>query len=203
MDFILNEATKEEDNYLSSSDSEYFSEEQQEFDDFIDDSNNDTDLSIYRQVEYFKFSNQTKNPITTLNKEREQFFGKNENQPELFEQENPERIDFDLLDGDKNTSEVFEKSLQNFKNSDKTFFNAFIYGISYSKLKAGETLVKYEQILGDKLRLELIRNQSLLKLDHSISIFFKCCQTANEFYQITDFFKDFLNEETNTDFKLE
>ena len=125
MDFILNEATEEGDNYLSSSDSENFSEEEQEFDDFIDDSNNDTDLSIYRQVdneeEHFKFPNQTKNPITTLNKEREQFFGKNENQPELFEPENTERVGFDLFDGDENTSEIFKKSLQNFKNSDKTF----------------------------------------------------------------------------------
>lgn len=184
MDFILNEATEEEDNYLYSSDSDYFSEEEQEFDDFIDDSNNDTDLSIYRRVdneeEYFKFPDQTKNPIATLNKEREQFFGKNENQPELFEPKIPEHVDFDLLNGDENTSEIFKKSLQNFKNSDKTFFNALIYEISHSKLKTGETLVKYEQILGDKLRLELIRNQLLLKLDHWISGFFKCCQIANE-----------------------
>ena len=170
MEFIEIEAIEEESMLLSSSDSQE-GEGELEFADVIEDGDcTDNEVDFYRMVDnekqYFKFANQSKNAMVELNKEYDHFFGENEDQHELFEPENPEKIELDNFKDSGMYSNMFYKTL-NFTKNDKTFFNAIIYGVSYLTLKkTGDTNIEYSQMLDDNLRLKLIKNKPLLKLDH-------------------------------------
>ena len=127
MDFILNESVQEEDEFLLSfsdnSDGDLSDEEEYTATDeeFIDDSiiieDNQQDASFYRNLdntdEYMKLSNQTKNPIEVVSKEHTDNFG-DDNQPELYDPEDREQVDFALFDSDTLKSRNIKESLLNF-----------------------------------------------------------------------------------------
>ena len=190
MDFILNESVQEEDEFLLSfsdnSDGDLSDEEENTTNDeeFIDDSiieeDDQQDASFYRNLynrdEYMKFSDQTKNPIEVVSKEHTDNFG-DDNQPELYDPEDREQVDFDLFDSDTSKSRNFKESVLNFSNVENKSFYAVIYGIMHMKLKGIDVkLENVKETLGDKLFFSLKEIQTLTRLDHSPFGFFERCQ---------------------------
>ena len=202
MDFILNKAVEEENDYKlafsgeeSSSDGEYFNDDQEMYDEsttadeeFINDSiveEQQEDESFYRNLnnreEYVNFSKQTKNPIEVVNEEEPDYFGEAD-MPELFDPEDREQVDFDLFDSSSDRSMKFRESLLYFSNDVKNqFSDVVIYGLMHLKLKGID--VKLENArgtLGEKLFLRLKEIEKLTMLDHSLFVFFNQYQKLND-----------------------
>ena len=186
MDFILNESVQEKDELLLSfpdnsdgdlSDEEEYTATNEEFiDDSIIEEDDQQDASFYRNLDnrdkYMKFSNQTKNPIELVSKEHTDNFG-DDNQPELYDPEDREQVDFDLFDSDTLKSRNFKESLLNFSNVENKFFYAVIYGIMHIKLKRIDVkLENVKETLGNKLFFSLKEIETLTRLDHSLFGFF-------------------------------
>ena len=102
MDFILNEAIKDNDFKLvfsDESDGELFEEEVGEELNFINDTIEEEetqDESFYRKVDNqpLKFLNQTRNFTEVLQNEDHEYYG-DDDLPELFNPENREEVEFD------------------------------------------------------------------------------------------------------------
>ena len=106
MDFIQTESIQEDDDFiLSFSDTSDEGQEHTISDEEFDDDNSieedREDASFYRGVDnrenYFYFSNQTKHPIQLINREHSDNFG-DDNQPEFFDPQNREQVEFDEFD---------------------------------------------------------------------------------------------------------
>ena len=202
MDFILNDAVEEENDYKlafsgeeSSSDGEYFNDEQEMYDEsttadeeFINDSifkEEQEDESFYRNLnnreEYVNFSKQTRNPIEVVNEEEPDYFGEAD-MPELFDPEDREQVDFDLFDSSSDRSMEFRESLLHFSNDVKNqFFDVVIYGLMHLKLKGIDVkLENARETLGEKVFLRLKEIEKLTMLDHSLFVFFNQCQKLND-----------------------
>ena len=138
MDFILNEAIEEEDNYklvFSDDSEEDYSKEEDSFVEnnedkmFVCYSSSDEDgeqgASFYRSVnnkeEHVKFPNQTRNPEEVVNESEDEYFGK-EDMPELFDPEIREEVKFDYFNDSFDKSQLFKNSLLCFTNVDNRFF---------------------------------------------------------------------------------
>ena len=140
MDFILNEAIDEDDEFklvFSDDSEEGFSEEEQELN-FIDgdEGEEQQEASFYRSVdnnERVKFSNQTRNPDKVVNELKDECYGEDD-MPELFDPENREDVEFDSFDNYLDKSQIFKNSLLRFDNIDNQFFYAVIYGLLQFKL---------------------------------------------------------------------
>ena len=103
MDFILNEAFEESEDFklvFSDDVDEEFSEEEEQLgsfvtneedDMFIDDEEQEEDESFYRNLnnreDYVQFPNQTKNPIEVVEEPEDDYVGEDD-MPELFDPEN-------------------------------------------------------------------------------------------------------------------
>ena len=190
MDFIETEAFEEDTDYLSdfsdSSDEDVLTTSDNEF---IDDSSQlkeETNASFYRSVNnlenYFHFFGQTKNPIELTTRENIDQFG-DDNQPELFDQEDKEKVEFDEFENYKTKAQNFKTSLLNFKEDDveNNFFYAVIYGISHIKLNGMNiTFENIKGTLGERLFLSLKCIEQQTKLDHTLFGYFERCQKINE-----------------------
>ena len=194
MEFILNEAVKEENDYKlvfsdeeSSSDGEFFNDDKEMYDEstvndeeFIDDSiieDEQEDQSFYKNLnnreENVNFSKQTRNPIEVVHEEEPDYFGE-EDMSELFDPEDREQVDFDLFDSFSDRSMKFRESLLRFSNDiENQFFYAVIYGLMHLKLKGMDVkLENARETLGEKLFLRLKEIEKLAMLDHSLFVFF-------------------------------
>ena len=189
MGFINTESIQEDDDFiLSFSDT---SDEEQEptisDEEFIDDDSIEKDgegAGFYRGVDnrenYFYFSNQTKNPIQLINREHSDNFG-DDNQPEPFDPQNREQVEFDEFDQDKIKSRIFKESLLNFLDVENNFFYAVIYGLSHIKLHGIDVkLENSKETLGESLFFSLKKIETLTKLDRSHFAFFERCQKINK-----------------------
>ena len=202
MEFILNEAVKEENDYKlvfsdeeSSSDGEFFNDDKEMYDEstvndeeFIDDSiieDEQEDQSFYKNLnnreENVNFSKQTRNPIEVVHEEEPDYFGE-EDMSELFDPEDREQVDFDLFDSSSDRSMKFRESLLRFSNDiENQFFYAVIYGLMHLKLKGMDVkLENARETLGEKLFLRLKEIEKLTVLDHSIFGFLNQCQKIND-----------------------
>ena len=125
MDFIEFEASEENNQPL------VFSDDEDEnildkIDNFIDDTDQQGEgVSFYRQIDpeniedYPKFLNSTKNPKEAVYEDKEPYFGEDNTQPELYDPEDRNFVDFDKFDG-------FEKSVKKFKGTLKNFIDSEI-----------------------------------------------------------------------------
>ena len=123
MDFILNEAIEEDNDFkLVFSDEsvgELFEEEGEELN-FIDDTIEEEetqDESFYRKVDNqpLKFLNQTRNFNEVLQNEDHKYYGVDD-LPELFDPENREEVEFDISEKNESKATNFKKSLLQFEN---------------------------------------------------------------------------------------
>ena len=105
MDFIEFEASEENNQPLVLSDDE---DENipYKMDNFIDDTDQQgEDVNFYKELDpeniqdYPKFLNNTKNPKEAVYKDEEPYFGKEDTQPELYDPEDRNFVDFEQFDG--------------------------------------------------------------------------------------------------------
>ena len=131
MDFILNEAVKEQEDdfklvFSDDSEGEYSEEE---LDSFVCDSSSDEDgeldASFFRSLnnkeECVKFPNQTRDTEEVVEESDEDYFGEDD-MPELFDPENRDEVEFDSSINSLDQSQAFKKSLLPFTNVDNRFF---------------------------------------------------------------------------------
>ena len=191
MDFILNEAIQEDDEFklVFSDDSEgEFSEEEQELN-FTDDDEGEEqeEASFYRNVdnnERVKFSN-FRNPDKVVNE--------SEDMPELFDPEKRKDVEFHLFDNYSDKSQIFENSFLRFGDVDNQLFYAVLYGIMYCKLSGLSVELQFaERVLGSELFIELKKTKKSTVLDLSIFVFFDRCQVINEVLSEYGFFFEIL-----------
>ena len=191
MDFILNEAIQEDDEFklVFSDDSEgEFSEEEQELN-FTDDDEGEEqeEASFYRNVdnnERVKFSN-FRNPDKVVNE--------SEDMPELFDPEKRKDVEFHLFDNYSDKSQIFENSFLRFGDVENELFYAVLYGIMYCKLSGLSVELQFaERVLGSELFIELKKTKKSTVLDLSIFVFFDRCQVINEVLSEYGFFFEFL-----------
>ena len=188
MDFILNEAIEEDEEFklVFSDDSgdEEFSEEEKELN-FIDDDEGEVqqEPSFYRVVNNSKrvrFSNQTRNPEEVVDESEDEYYGEDD-MPELYDPEKREDVEFDLFNKHFDNSQIFKKSLLRFENVNNQFFYAVLYRLLHSKTNGQNVqLESAKQILGTKYFIELRKIEKSTMLDYSIFGFYDWCQVINE-----------------------
>ena len=142
MDFILNEAIEEDNDFKlvfsDESDGELFEEEGQELN-FIDDTIEEEEIedeSFYSKVDNqpLNFLNQTRNFNEVLQNQDYEYYGVDD-LPELFDPENREEVEFDISQKKKELKATnFKKSLLQFENVDNSFYCSVIYDLLYNKL---------------------------------------------------------------------
>ena len=195
MDFILNEAIQEDDEFklVFSDDSEgEFSKEEQELN-FIDDNEGEEqeEASFYRNVdnnERVRFSNQTRNPDKVVNESEDEYYGEDD-MPELFDPEKREDVEFHLFDNYSDKSQIFENSFLRFGDVDNQLFYAVLYGIMYCKLSGLSVELQFaERVLGSEFFIELKKIKKSTVLDLLIFVFFDRCQVINEILSEYGFF---------------
>ena len=196
MDFILNEASVEDDDFNNFSDElseEEFSEDESDL--FIDEevSDGEQNPSFYRSLENslerVKFINQETN--VGPNDFDGEYFA-DDNQPELYDPENAENVEFNTFENDQDLSSAFKKSLLRFEKTDNPFLYAIIFGVMYQKLKTSDILLeKAEETLGTVFFEELKKINQSIMFDHSASGYFNQCLTANNVLSKYGFFLQF------------
>ena len=196
MDFILNEASVEDDDFNNFSDElskEEFSEDESDL--FIDEevSGGEQNPSFYRSLENslerVKFINQETN--VDPNDFDGEYFA-DDNQPELYDPENAENVEFNTFENDQDLSSAFKKSLLRFEKTDNPFLYAIIFGVMYQKLKTSDILLeKAKETLGTVFFEELKKINQSIMFDHSASGYFNQCLTANNVLSKYGFFLQF------------
>ena len=198
MDFILNEAIEEDNEFKlvfsDDSEGELFEEEDEgEELDFIDDvvEEEPQDESFYRKVDNqpLKFLNQTRNFNEVIQDSHQEYFGEDD-LPELFDPENREEVEFDFSEKNQSRSSKFKNSLLQFENVDNPFFYLIIYGLLYNKLNGKNIkLENIEIFLGTNLFTDLKEIEKKTIFDHSIFGYFDQCQLINEILSEHGFFE--------------
>ena len=197
MDFILNEATEEDNEFKlvfsDDSEGELFEEEDEgEELNFIDDvvEEEPQDESFCRKVDNqpLKFLNQTRNFNEIIRESHQEYFGEDD-LPELFDPENREEVEFDLFEKNQSKSSKFKNTLLQFENVDNPFFYSIIYGLLYNKLNGKNIkLENTEKFLGINLFTDLKKIEKKTMLDHSIFGYFDQCHLINEILSEYGFF---------------
>lgn len=190
MDFIDHEATEDplENNTLVFSDDE---EEltNDEMDDFINDTDQPRDdVIFYRQLDpgnidhYHKFANQTRDPTLAVYEDDEPIFGNKDTQPELYELDNRDNVEFDKFSGFERSVEKFKGTLKTLEEaSENPFFDAIIFGLMYYMTKEGKVIDwnKIQETIGKKFYNALLEIKDDFKVDRSIFGYFDKCFPAN------------------------
>ena len=201
MDFILNEAIEEDNDFkLVFSDEsvgELFEEEGEELN-FIDDTIEEEerqDESFYRKVDnqpLFEstFLNQTRNFNEALQNEDYEYYSVDD-LPELFDPENREEVELDIPEKNESKATNFKKSLLQFENVDNPFYCSVIYGLLYNKLneRLNIKLSDTEKFLGISLFIDLKKIEKKAMLNHFIFGYFGQCQLINQTTDYGGFFE--------------
>ena len=186
MDFILNEAIEEDNEFklVFSDDSEEDLEDEGQELDFVDDTIEEEpqDESFYRKVDNqpLTFLNQTKNLKNVIEEIHQEYFGEGDF-PEMFDPENREEVKFDISEKNESWSTKSKESLLQFENVDNPFFYSIIYGALYHRLNGNNIkLEDTEKFLGHDLFVNLKKIEKRTMLDHSIFGYLDQCQLINE-----------------------
>ena len=206
MYFILNEASVEDDDFNNFSDElseEEFSEDESDL--FIDEevSDGEQNPSFYRSLENsleVKFINQETN--VDPNDFDGEYFA-DDNQPELYDPENAENVEFNTFENDQDLSSAFKNCLLRFEKTDNPFSYAIIFGVMYQKLKPSDILLeKAKETLGTVFFEELKKINQSIMLDHLASEYFNQCLTANNVLSKYGFFLQFYERRNKFRFQL-
>ena len=170
-----------------------------ELDDFIDNScQPDEDVSFYRQLDplnvndYPKFLDQTRNPLDAIFEDDTSYYGNDNVQPELYAPKNRNFVIFDKFTGFEKSVEKLKKTLTNFGDSENQFFDAVIYGVMFHKSN-GEIIDKNKmiQVLGEDSYNDFLEIKDEIKLDRTLSGYFKSCFVANQVLSKHNYFLKF------------
>ena len=206
MDFIFNEASDEDDfnNFSDESNEEEYSEDESDL--FIDEemSDREQNLSFYRglenNAERVTFFNQE--TVVDPNDFDGEYFG-DDNQPELFDPENAENVEFNTFENDQDLSLGFKKSLLRFEKTENPCMYAIIFGVMYQKRKTQDILLeKAEETLGTIFFEKLKKIDWSIMLDHSASGFFNQRLTTNNVLSEYGFFLQFYERRIKFRFQL-
>ena len=207
MDFILNEAIEEDDEFklvFSDDSEEEFSEEKLNFID-DDEGEEQEEASFYRSVdnnEQVKFSNQTRNPDEVVGESEGEYYGEDD-MPELYDPENRKDVEFDSFDNFFDKSTIFKNSLLRFDNVDNQFFYVVLYGVLHTKLNEQNVEIEsVEKFLGTDLFTELKNIEKSTMLDYSIFVFFNRCQVINQVLSEYGFFFRFYERRNKFRYQL-
>ena len=208
MDFILNEAIEEDNEFklVFSDESEGGLSEEDEELNFIDDTAEEEqqDQSFYREVDNqpFKFLNQTRNFNEVIQESHQEYFGEDD-LPEMFDPENREEVEFDCSERNQSRSTKFKNSLLHFENADNPFFYSVIYGLLYNKLN-GENikLEDTEKVLVTNLFTDLKEIEKKMMLDHSIFGYHDQYQLINQILSTHGFFLRFYERRNKFRYQL-
>ena len=187
MDFIEFKANEENNQPLDFSDNE---DENipNKMDNFIDDTDQQVEgVSFYRQLDpenfedYPKLPNSAKNPKVAVYEDKEPYFGEEDIQPKLYDPEDRNFVDFDEFDGFEKSVKKFKCALENFKDSENSFFHDLIYSLMFCKSE-GKIVdkKKIEEVLGDDFYDDLLEIKDEIKLDRTIFGYFNRCFQVNE-----------------------
>ena len=163
MDFILNEAIEEDNEFklvfTDDSKGELFEKEDEgeelNFIDVVEEEPQDE--SFYRKVDNqpLKFLNQTRHFNEVIQDSYQEYFGEDD-LPELFDPENREEVEFDFSEKNQSKSSKFKNTLLQFENVDNPFFYSLIYELLYNKLNGENVKVENtEKFLGTNLFTDL------------------------------------------------
>ena len=93
------------------------------------------DVSFYRKLDpenidhYNKFPNQTREPRIALYEDDEMFFGTEDTQPELYNPQERETVEFGKFESYEKSVEKFMDTLTVFEKSGNLFFDSIVYGV--------------------------------------------------------------------------
>ena len=155
-----------------------------EIEDFIDDTDQQREgLSFHRQLDP-KFSNKGRNLKEGIYEDDQPFFEKEDTQPELYEPQNRDLVNFNKFSGLEKSVKKFDETFKNFEdsNSENPFFDAVIYGIMFykSEEKIIDNNNKIKEILGDDFYNDLLKIKDNIKLDRTIFGYFNRCFQVTE-----------------------
>ena len=166
MDFILNEAIEEDNEFklvfTDDSKGELFEKEDEgeELNFIVGVEEEPQDESFYRKVDNqpLKFLNQTRHFNEVIQDSYQEYFGEDD-LPELFDPENREEVEFDFSEKNQSKSSKFKNTLLQFENVDNPFFYSIIYELLYNKLNGENIKVENtEKFLGTNLFTDLKKN---------------------------------------------
>ena len=200
MDFILNEAIEEDNEFKL-----VFSDDS-EGELFIDHvvEEEPQDESFYRKVDNqpLKFLNQTRHFNEVIQDSYQEYFGEDD-LPELFDPENREEVEFDFSEKNQSKSSKFRDSLLQFENVDNPFFYSIIYGLLYNKLNGKNIkLEDVKKILEIHLFTDLKKIEKKTMLDHPVSRYFDQCHLINEILSEYGFFLRFYERRNKFRYQL-
>lgn len=186
MEFINDEAEVSDETYSEKSDQS--DNETQLDNDFIDDNvENNESTTFYRSFDNDKpyepqFHNKTKTYEEAMAEESEPYYGE-DGQPEMYDPEVIENVDFHYFSDYKKKAASFKETLLCFpiEAESNLLFSAVIYGIYYLQKneKPTDFLSAIEKIGQDKiLKLEQIKKE--IMLDYTLFGFFECCMRLNK-----------------------
>lgn len=175
MDFISNEAEDDIPNLHVSEDE---AEENNDNSSFIDDTPVEQEsIRVHRDLtnlEYYpKFKGQARSPLDATYSGVHNYFGEDE-QPELYNPENRNFVEFDRFDKFEQNVEKLKNTLLKFDGVENHLFFAVIYGLMYQKTENKDTIKKEDaqKILGNDLYFELLEIEPSTLLDQSLFGFF-------------------------------
>ena len=141
------------------------------------------DVSFYRKFDpenvdhYNKFPNQT----VAVYEDDEMFFGTEDQQPELYEPQNREDVEFDKFVGFEESIKKFKETLQSFENTDNPFFDSIVFGLMF-KITEGNVLQnnKVNDVLIKDFYEGLLEIKDDIQLDETLFGFFNRCFLKNK-----------------------
>ena len=213
MDFILNEAEVEDDQYklvFSDDDDEAHALSASLEDQiFIDDSSQGEQESrhFYRDLNnrdnYVNFHNQTRNPVEVVDEvDDEEYYGEDD-MPELYDPENREDVNFDFFANDQVKAKRFKDNLVCFPNVQNHFSYAIMYGLMHDKLKRQQIeLDKAKETLGDEPFFGLKQVEGSVMLDHSLFGYFDRCRLVNDILAKHNYFLRFYERRNKFRYQL-
>ena len=170
-----------------------------ELDDFIDNScQPDEDVRFYRQLDplnvndYPKFLDTARNPLDAIFEDDTSYYGNDNVQRELYAPKNRNFVIFGKFTGFEKSTEKFKKTLTNFGDSESQLFDAVIYGVMFHKFN-GEIIDKNKmiQMLGEDFCNDFLEIKDEIKLDGTLSGYFKRYFVANQVLSKHNYFLKF------------
>ena len=124
--------------------------------------------------------------------DEEPHFGGEDTQPELYDPEDRNFVDFDKFDGFEKSVKKFRGTLKNSKDSENSFFDAIIYNLMFYESE-GKIIDKnkIEEVLGDDFYNDLLEIKDEIKLDRTIFGYLNRCFQENEVLAKYNFFLRF------------
>ena len=172
--------------------------------DFIDDSEQSSEgVSLYRKLDhenindYYKFSNQTRDPRVAVYEDDKMLFGTEDTQPELYAPRSRENVEFDKFNSYEKIVKIFMNTFQKLLKQRQSFCDSIVYGLMYKTMEERELKTKEKvklekerarEILGKNLYAELLEIKDEVQLDKTLFGYYNRSFLVNEVLSNHKFF---------------